>query len=78
MREARTWCPGELDELLAKPFWNITKLEYSLHAALAEHWEHGETSWRRVRSAGRLIVLARKQLMRSGRGMRDDIPKRAP
>lgn len=42
LREARTWCPGEIDEIIAKPFWNITKLEYSLHTALAQHWQHGE------------------------------------
>lgn len=42
LREANTWCPGGLDEIIAKPFWNITKLEYSLHACLAEHWQRGE------------------------------------
>jgi hypothetical protein len=38
LREAQTWCPSGLDEIIAKPFWNITKLEYSLHTCLAEHW----------------------------------------
>lgn len=42
LREANTWCPGGLDEIIAKPFWNITKLEYSLHTSLAEHWYRGE------------------------------------
>jgi hypothetical protein len=42
LREAQTWCPGEIDEIIAKPFWNIARLERSLHTALAEHWEHGE------------------------------------
>jgi hypothetical protein len=42
LREAQTWCPGEIDEIIAKPFWNIARLERSLHTALAEHWQHGE------------------------------------
>jgi hypothetical protein len=42
LREAKTWCPSGLDEIIAKPFWNITKLEYSLHTSLAEHWHRGE------------------------------------
>jgi hypothetical protein len=42
LREAKTWCPNGLDEIIAKPFWNITKLEYSLHTSLAEHWHRGE------------------------------------
>jgi hypothetical protein len=42
LREAQTWCPSGLDEIIAKPFWNITKLEYSLHTCLAEHWHRGE------------------------------------
>lgn len=42
LHEAKTWCPSGLDEIIAKPFWNITKLEYSLHTSLAEHWHRGE------------------------------------
>ncbi|MEH2475947.1 hypothetical protein V1281_002880 [Nitrobacteraceae bacterium AZCC 2161] len=42
LREAKTWCPEALDEIIAKPFWDISRLEYSLHAALAEHWHRGE------------------------------------
>lgn len=34
--------PEGLDEIIAKPFWNITKLEYSLHTSLAEHLARGE------------------------------------
>jgi hypothetical protein len=47
LREAKTWCPNALDEIIAKPFWNITKLEYSLHTSLAEHWHRGE--WHKFR-----------------------------
>lgn len=39
---ANTWCPHGLDQILAKPFWNTRKAEYSLHAALAEHRHRGE------------------------------------
>ena len=42
LREANTWCPNGLDEIIAKPFWNIGRLEYSLHVALAQHWHRGE------------------------------------
>ena len=42
LREANTWCPHGLEQILVKPFWNIQKAEYSLHAALAEHWHRGE------------------------------------
>lgn len=42
LREAQTWCPGEIDEIIVKPFWNIARPERSLHTALAEHSEHGE------------------------------------
>jgi hypothetical protein len=42
LREARTWSPDELELIGAKPFWNIGKIEYSLHSALAEHWHRGE------------------------------------
>jgi hypothetical protein len=42
LREEKTWCPYGLEQTLAKPFWNIRRLEYSLHAALAEYWVHGE------------------------------------
>lgn len=45
LREANTWCPHGLEQVLVKPFWNIRKAEYSLHAALAEHWYRGE--WHR-------------------------------
>jgi hypothetical protein len=40
--EARTWSPDHLDIIGVKPFWNISRLEYSLHSALAEHWHRGE------------------------------------
>ncbi|HEX4411923.1 MAG TPA: GIY-YIG nuclease family protein [Xanthobacteraceae bacterium] len=49
LREANTWCPHALEQILAKPFWNIRKLEYSLHAALAEHWHRGE--WHKFEEA---------------------------
>jgi hypothetical protein len=42
LREANTWCPHGLEQVLVKPFWNIRKAEYSLHAALAEYWHRGE------------------------------------
>jgi hypothetical protein len=42
LREANTWCPHGLEQVLVKPFWNIRKLEYTLHAALAQHWHRGE------------------------------------
>jgi Meiotically up-regulated gene 113 len=42
LREANTWCPDGLDQIIAKPFWNIRRLEYSLHSALAPHWHRGE------------------------------------
>lgn len=42
LREARTWSPDELEIVGVKPFWNISRLEYSLHSALAEHWHRGE------------------------------------
>ncbi|WP_371260688.1 GIY-YIG nuclease family protein [Bradyrhizobium sp. WSM2793] len=35
LREAQTWCPGEIDEIAVKPFWNIARLERSLHTAPA-------------------------------------------
>lgn len=42
LREAKTWSPNALDIVGVKPFWNIRKIEYSLHTALAEHWHRGE------------------------------------
>jgi hypothetical protein len=42
LREANTWCPDGLHDIIAKPFWNIRRLEYSLHTSLAEHWHRGE------------------------------------
>ena len=42
LREARTWCAEGVDDVLMKPFWGIRKIEYSLHAALVEHWHRGE------------------------------------
>lgn len=36
-------------DIIAKPFWNITKLEYSLHTSLAEHWHRG--AWHKFTSA---------------------------
>jgi hypothetical protein len=42
LREAKTWCPYNLQQILVKPFWNIRRIEYSLHAALAQHWHRGE------------------------------------
>lgn len=42
LREAKTWCPNGLDETIVRPFWNIGRIEYSLHSALAEHWHRGE------------------------------------
>ena len=50
-REAKTWLP-DLEIIGVKPFWNIGRLEYSLHSALADHWYKGEwhkfedTYWR--------------------------------
>lgn len=42
LREANTWSPGHLEIIGVKPFWNIRKIEYSLHTALAMHWHRGE------------------------------------
>src|SRR5688572_3471824 len=42
LREANTWSPDDLEIVGVKPFWNIRKLEYSLHSALVEHWHRGE------------------------------------
>lgn len=42
LREAKTWCPHGIDEVLVKPFWNVRRAEYSLHCALAEFWHRGE------------------------------------
>jgi hypothetical protein len=42
LREARTWSPEELEIVGVKPFWNISRIEYSLHSALAEFWHRGE------------------------------------
>src|SRR6202022_1548251 len=42
LREANTWSPNQLEIIGVKPFWNIRRLEYSLHTALAEHWHRGE------------------------------------
>jgi hypothetical protein len=39
--EARTWAP-DLEVIGVKPFWNISRVERSLHAGLAEHWHRGE------------------------------------
>jgi hypothetical protein len=39
--EAKTWLP-DLEVIGVKPFWNVRRLEYSLHSALAEHWYKGE------------------------------------
>jgi hypothetical protein len=41
-RAAQTWSPDPLDFIGVKPFWNITKLEYSLHTCLAEFWHRGD------------------------------------
>jgi hypothetical protein len=41
-REANTWSPYELEIVGVKPFWNIRRVEYELHTALAEHWTRGE------------------------------------
>jgi hypothetical protein len=49
LREARTWSPNELEIVGVKPFWNIRKVEYSLHSALAEHWHRGE--WHKFNDA---------------------------
>jgi hypothetical protein len=42
LREARTWSPDHLEVIAVKPFWNISRIEYSLHSALAEFWHRGE------------------------------------
>jgi Meiotically up-regulated gene 113 len=42
LREAKTWCPDELRVVGVKPFWNIGRIERTLHIALAEHWHYGE------------------------------------
>lgn len=42
LREAKTWSPEELEIVGVKPFWNISRIEYSLHSALAEFWYRGE------------------------------------
>ena len=42
LREAKTWSPEELEIVGVKPFWNVSKIEYSLHSALAEFWHRGE------------------------------------
>jgi|tagenome__1003787_1003787.scaffolds.fasta_scaffold20818714_2 hypothetical protein len=42
LREAKTWCPHGIHEVLAKPFWNVRRAEYSIHSALAEFWHRGE------------------------------------
>lgn len=42
LKVAKTWCPEGIQEMLVKPFWNVRRLEYSLHAALAEYWLRGE------------------------------------
>jgi hypothetical protein len=45
LREAQTWSPDPLELIGVKPFWNITRIEYSLHSGLAEFWHRGE--WHR-------------------------------
>jgi hypothetical protein len=40
--EAQTWSPEELEVIGVKPFWNIGRIEHSLHIALAEFWHRGE------------------------------------
>jgi hypothetical protein len=42
LREANTWSPDPLEIVGVKPFWNIRRIEYSLHSALAEFWHRGE------------------------------------
>jgi hypothetical protein len=48
-REARTWSPEELEVIGVKPFWNIGRIEYWLHCALAEFWYRGE--WHKFNEA---------------------------
>jgi len=42
LREAKTWSPEELEIVGVKPFWNISRLEYSLHQRACGFWHRGE------------------------------------
>ena len=42
LREARTWSPDELKVNCVKPFFEISRVEYALHSAMAQHWHRGE------------------------------------
>lgn len=41
-KDANTWSPEPFEIVGVKPFWNIRRIEYSLHCALAEHWHRAE------------------------------------
>jgi hypothetical protein len=40
-RDARTWLP-DVDIIAFKPFWEIGRLERTMHAGLANLWHRGE------------------------------------
>jgi hypothetical protein len=57
--------------MIAKPFWNVARIEGSLHTALAEHWQHGE--WFRFKQSYWLdFFLDGLRRFRDGEQFRDD------
>src|SRR3954452_25052208 len=55
IREARTWLPN-MEVLGIKPFWNVGKIEQTLHTGCAPFWHAGE--WFKVDDANDYELLS--------------------